>query len=105
MSNDNAPNLQFIEKPDSWLKREFSISNVVSLGTILLAIGIAWARLDSKAESDHAQIAEMKQSTQAQVNELKQSLNSLNGTLIDTNLLVRELSTTVRLDSQRRPDK
>lgn len=86
---------------DSWFKKEFTLANAITLGTILLAIGLAWARLDSKAENDHNQIVELKATNEKQVGQLQQSINTLTSTLVDTNLLVRELSTTVRLEGTR----
>jgi hypothetical protein len=85
----------------SWWKDGFTPANVITIVTIIVAIAIAYAKLQNGAENDHAQIAEMKLTTQAQVDELRKSISTLNDTMTSTNLLVRELSTTVRLEGTR----
>lgn len=84
-----------------WIRREFSIGNIATILTILCGIIIAYENLKNDSANDHAQIVEMKQTNKVQVDELKSSITALNNTLVDTNLLVRELATTVRVEGTR----
>lgn len=74
----------------NWLKGEFSIGTLISLVTILVAISIAYQKLESNSANDHGQILE-----------LKTSVSALNSTLVETNLAVRELRVTVQIEGAR----
>jgi hypothetical protein len=84
-----------------WFRREFSIGNIATILTILCGIIIAYENLKNDSANDHAQIVEMKQTNKAQVDDLRQSISVLNNTLIETNLAVRELRTTVQMEGTR----
>lgn len=84
-----------------WIRREFSIGNIATILTILTGIIIAYENLKNDSANDHAQIVQMKADNSAQVSELKQSLSVLTSTLVETNLAVRELKTTVQIEGNR----
>lgn len=87
---ENDYKFQRDRKEKSWWAREFSFSNIVTVVTILVAITIAYENLKSDSANDHGQIVE-----------LRESVAVLNRTLVETNLSVRELATTVRIEGAR----
>lgn len=84
-----------------WWRREFTIGNIATILTILCGIIIAYENLKNDSANDHAQIVEMKQTNKVQVDDLKQSISVLTGTLVETNLAVRELKTVVQMEGTR----
>lgn len=78
------------DREKSWWAREFSLANIVTIITILVATTAAYEKLKNDSANDHGQIVE-----------LRESVATLNRTLVETNLSVRELATTVRIEGTR----
>lgn len=67
-----------------------NLGNVLTILTILVAVTIAYEKLEGRATNNEGQTAE-----------LKSAVSTLNSTLIDTNLAVRELRTVVQMEGRK----
>lgn len=79
----------------------FTWGNVGSAIVTLIAIAVAYTKLESKTSSNETQMAELKSVNSNQIAELKNNLQTLNNTLVETNLSVRELKTVVQFEGQK----
>lgn len=75
------------ERPAVW---SVNLGNVLTILTILVAVTIAYEKLEGRATN-----------TEGQTAELKSAVSTLNNTLIDTNLAVRELRTVVQMEGRK----
>lgn len=68
----------------------FTWGNIGCVITIIFSVSVAYEKLEGRTTTNDAQIGE-----------LKQSVSALNSTLVETNLAVRELRTTVQLEGAK----
>lgn len=81
-----------LDRPESGFRINwnFSLGNVLTILTILVTITVAYEKLDGRATN-----------TEGQTAELKAAVSTLNSTLTETNLAVRELAVTVKLEGRK----
>jgi len=74
-----------------------SIGQIGTMAMIIISFVVAYTRLEGRTTNNETQTAQVKEGMQ----ELKDNVRALNSTLVDTNLAVRELRTTVILDGRK----
>lgn len=83
------------DRPKSGWRFDWTISvgQIGSALLMILSVVVAYEKLEGRTTNNDASILE-----------LKESVKALNGTMIETNLSVRELKTTVQIEGRKTRD-